>query len=72
MICFFQKQLRIVTSASPALLLGAVLALNSIGPSRVSADDYQGATHMMPFEEDTIHYNKTLAGGPIADRRAHV
>lgn len=29
------------------------------------ADDYQGATHMMPFEEDTIRYNKTEAHGPV-------
>jgi hypothetical protein len=28
-------------------------------------DDFQGSTHMMPFEEDTIAYNKTPASGPI-------
>lgn len=31
----------------------------------VRADDYQGATHMMPFEEDTIRYNKTPAEGAV-------
>jgi hypothetical protein len=33
--------------------------------SVLQADDYQGATHMMPFEEDTIRYNKTEARGPV-------
>ena len=28
-------------------------------------DDFQGSTHMMPFEEDTIAYSKTPASGPI-------
>ena len=27
-------------------------------PSRVLADDFQGATHLMPFEEETISYGK--------------
>jgi hypothetical protein len=30
-----------------------------------AGDDFQGSTHMMPFEEDTIAYNKTAANGPI-------
>ncbi len=72
MICLFQKQLRVVTAASPALLLGVMVAMISIEPSRLSADDYQGATHMMPFEEDTIHYNKTLAGGPISQLQRRI
>jgi hypothetical protein len=29
------------------------------------ADDFQGATHLMPFDEDTIGYSKTKARGPI-------
>src|SRR5438132_1006025 len=28
--------------------------------------DFQGATHMMPFEEDTIAYSKATADGPVA------
>jgi hypothetical protein len=28
--------------------------------------DFQGATHMMPFDEDTIAYGKTEAHGPVA------
>ncbi len=28
--------------------------------------DFQGATHLMPFDEDTIAYSKTAADGPVA------
>lgn len=31
------------------------------------AQDFQGATHLMPFEEDTINYNNAVAAGPVAD-----
>jgi hypothetical protein len=30
------------------------------------ADDFQGATHLMPFDEDMIKYSKTAANGPVA------
>ena len=30
------------------------------------ADDFQGATHMVPFEEDSINYNNTVATGAVA------
>ena len=30
------------------------------------ADDFQGATHLMPFDEDTIAYSKTPSTGPVA------
>ena len=29
------------------------------------ADDFQGATHMTPFEEDTINYNKAAVTGTV-------
>ncbi|HWN95509.1 MAG TPA: hypothetical protein VNT99_10785 [Methylomirabilota bacterium] len=29
------------------------------------ADDFQGATHMMPFEEDTINYNNATPTGAV-------
>lgn len=32
----------------------------------LAQSDFQGATHMVPFEEDTISYNKTPSTGPIA------
>jgi hypothetical protein len=31
----------------------------------VLGDDFQGATHVTPFDEDTIAYSKTERGGPI-------
>jgi hypothetical protein len=31
----------------------------------LAADDFQGATHMMPFDEDTIAYGRTEADGPV-------
>src|SRR6185503_490192 len=30
------------------------------------ADDFQGATHMVPFEEDSINYNNAVATGAVA------
>ena len=42
------------------LLLG-VLCLTQ--PARA---DFQGATHLMPFDEEAINYNKTKADGPVA------
>lgn len=42
-------------------------------PWRASAQsDFQGATHMVPFEEDTISYNKTPSTGPIARLQARL
>jgi hypothetical protein len=32
----------------------------------VQADDFQGSTHMTPFDGDIIAYNKTQSTGPIA------
>ena len=40
-----------------AVLAGAMVA---------RADDFQGATHIMPFDEDTIAYSKTKSTGPVA------
>ncbi len=31
-----------------------------------TADDFQGATHLMPFDEDTINYSKTKDSSPVA------
>jgi hypothetical protein len=44
------------------LFCAAVFAVSS----HVRADDFQGATHMMPFEEDTINYNNAVATGAVA------
>ncbi len=42
-------------------MTGFALAL-----SAARADDFQGATHMVPFDEDTLHYSQTHASGPVA------
>ena len=39
---------------SRTLALGAFLA----GVLAAIADDFQGATHLMPFDEETINYSK--------------
>src|SRR5262245_53452727 len=41
----------------------AVLLINLI--SLTNAQDFQGSSHMMPFDEETIAYSKTPATGPI-------
>jgi len=43
----------------------AVLSALFLGASAVFGDDFQGATHITPFDEDTIAYSKTEAEGPI-------
>ena len=42
----------------------ALWALTVI-PVPLSAADFQGSTHLVPFEEDNIQYGKTAAMGPI-------
>ncbi len=44
-----------------AALLGA-----SVCNSRPARADFQGATHLVPFEEDTIAYGKAKSTGPVA------
>ena len=51
---------------SHALGLLLALALTPASPA-LRADDFQGATHLMPFDEDTINYSKTKARGSLVD-----
>jgi hypothetical protein len=46
------------------LIVAAILAL--LGGPAGAQGDFQGATHLMPFDEDTINYSKATAGGPVA------
>jgi hypothetical protein len=46
-------------------LLPAIVGSWLLLTARIQADDFQGATHMMPFDEDTIAYSKTTANGPV-------
>ena len=32
----------------------------------VARADFQGSTHLTPFDEDTIAYSKTKSDGPVA------
>lgn len=34
--------------------------------------DFQGSTHLMPFEEDTINYNNAVAAGPVAELQKRI
>ena len=43
----------------------AVAAAFAAVLSSAVASDFQGATHLMPFDEDTINYSKAEASGPI-------
>ena len=43
-----------------------VVLLCLAGESVRAQGDFQGATHVMPFDEDTIAYSKAKEGGPIA------
>ena len=38
----------------------------------VRAEDFQGSTHMVPFDEEIIDYSKKPAGGPIAELQARL
>lgn len=46
-----------------AVLAAVVLALM---PFVAPAQDFQGATHLLPFEEENLQYGRTASTGPIA------
>ena len=52
-------------SLKSAAVVFATLVLTLVSAPRARADDFQGATHLMPFDEDTINYSKTTAHGSI-------
>lgn len=49
-----------------ALARMAALLSGSLLLSGAALADFQGATHLMPFDEDTINYSKTPSDDPIA------
>ena len=49
--------------------IGSVLLL---GAAAAVADDFQGATHLMPFDEETINYSKQKDTGPVAQLQAKI
>jgi len=50
--------------ALPMLLRALTFCL--IAASLLRAEDFQGSTHTLPFDEEAISYNDTAAGGPVA------
>ena len=50
---------------APLAVVFGVAALMSWATSCI-ADDFQGATHLMPFDEETINYSKQKDTGPVA------
>ena len=55
---------------SIGLLLAALLTPFAVGI--LIGDDFQGATHLMPFEEDTIGYSKIKADSAIEKLQARI
>ncbi|MFM7214247.1 MAG: hypothetical protein ACKO3H_05145 [Verrucomicrobiota bacterium] len=51
--------------ANLELLAVTVLWALALLPVPVRGADFQGSTHLVPFEEDNIQYGKTVATGPI-------
>lgn len=52
-----------------ALFASTILCLT---PAKLIGDDFQGATHLMPFEEDTIGYSKIKADSAIEKLQARI
>src|SRR4051812_6816205 len=55
-----------VTQALPLLARMFFCAVLLASTCRLRADDFQGATHMVPFEEDAINYNNAAVTGAVA------
>jgi len=51
------------------LLSGTAFAVAGV---LACADDFQGATHMMPFEEDSINYNNAVATNAVAQLQKQI
>jgi hypothetical protein len=53
------------------MLSGVVLLWGSCLHS-LAQGDFQGSTHLMPFDEETINYDKTKDTGPVARLQARI
>lgn len=54
-----------VRSRCPATVNAWRIAVILCGSLMLSAQDFQGATHLLPFEEENLQYGKTAATGAI-------
>ena len=68
MIYAVTRSVFVFTGKRCALYWCAVLAVVACA----CADDFQGATHMMPFEEDTINYNKAATTGAVTQLQKRI
>jgi hypothetical protein len=52
----------------PSLIITTVLLSGAVVfvAGSLLADDFQGATHLMPFDEETINYSKTTDESPVS------
>lgn len=48
------------------LKFAACCAIAAAATGEISANDFQGATHLMPFDEGTINYSKAKDNSPIS------
>jgi hypothetical protein len=59
----------LAAAGAPALALAAGMAAFGIAanrPAQAADGDFQGASHILAFDEDTLGYSKSDATGPIA------
>ena len=64
--CMMRNTYQHVHRRGHSRLLALAVCLLAASLSHAGADDFQGATHLMPFDEDTINYSKTKDTSPVA------
>src|SRR5687768_14035801 len=57
---------------APVPMLYRALTFSLIAASLLRAEDFQGSTHTLPFDEEAIFYSDTEAGGPVAELQAKI
>src|SRR5438034_10153177 len=62
---FVSSRCEVNSMKSGKLFIRPLLGLSIMAAWGTLADDFQGATHMMPFDEGAIAYSHTPAGGPV-------
>lgn len=55
-----------------SLLIRKWFASSLLLPALLARADFQGATHLTPFDGDTIAYSKTKSSGPVAKLQARL
>ncbi|MBI3416235.1 MAG: hypothetical protein HY043_13150 [Verrucomicrobia bacterium] len=52
------------------LLLGSAICF--LTAASALADDFQGATHQLPYDDEVINYHKAIPRGPVAELQAKI